>query len=747
MPTNGKDKGRPGLVTFGKYTVIEEVGRGGMGIVYKATDSVLGRAVAIKELVFGGTTTQAEKEEGIARFRREAQTAARLAHPNIVTVYDVGEDGGRHFMAMEFLTGRSLKDLLEKGGRLSTEQMLDIVRQICEGLDHAHAQGIVHRDIKPDNILLQPNGTVKITDFGIARMVGGMSSMTQTGTMLGTLAYISPEQLQNSKDVDGRADLFSLGCMLYELFTGVLPFDGGSIGGTILKIITEEPKPPRAINPGIPAAVEGVILKCLRKVPGERYQRASEILQDLGSLIGGGKIPAARGEAGKACANCNQSVAPNVRFCPNCGSPQGIGGTGSLPAAPAAARQPAPPAPPAPGQGALPSWMAPPPAATPGPSTPAPAVMPESPAPVRPAAFTPPPAAAAAYLPPEPTQAASPPAATYMPPEPAPTPAYAGPRQTVDAPSPYAVEAPPAPYAPAPSPVPAFSGGASSHGEALFQFVRTFGRPGSGKGEFFSARGVALSPQGYVFVADTQNGRVQVFDRLGQWHHVINGEGTKGMRSPCGVAIDSKGQVWVIDSLDARVRVFDSDGHMLGMFCDKGQGRGQFTTPGAIAISPSSDLVVISDPENYRLQLLDPRGNVKNVLGRHGTRAGEFRSPYGVAWDTQERIYVIDYGRPSVQVVDRDGVPRLQFGSRGAGAGQFSIPRGIAVDGQGRIIVADTLNHRLQIFDPKGHWIASFGGKGSAHGQFMGPETLAIQGNELYVLDKGNNRIQVFELP
>jgi serine/threonine-protein kinase len=737
-------------MTFGKYTVIEEIGRGGMGIVYKATDSILGRTVAVKELVFGGTTTQAEKEESIARFRREAQTAALLSHPNIVTIYDVGDDGGRHFMAMEFLTGRTLKQTLEKGERLPTAQLLDIIRQCCMGLDHAHNHGVVHRDIKPDNILLQPNGTVKIMDFGIARQVGGMSSMTQTGTMLGTLAYISPEQLQNSKEVDGRADLFSFGCMLYELFTGVLPFDGGSIGGTILKIITEEPKPLRDLVPGIPPAVEAVVLKCLQKVASERYQRASEILKDLEPLMGGAND--APKPAASRCGNCGQGIPGKVRFCPNCGAPQGVGGSGPLPPSgipggqPGTVSQSAPPA-----HAPMPPPMAPPPA--PAPMAPA-AQAPAGPAPVPagprqggasfkpPAAFSPP---AASFSPP--------PAATAEPayaPAPAaePSPAYAAP--AAFAPEPAAAFARPTPTVEAPSPYgsspasgPSF-GGYSDPVDGL-RFLRTFGRPGSGKGEFFSARGVAVDPRGYVLVADTQNGRVQFFDRLGQWHHVIGGDGTKGLKSPCGVAVDSKGQVWVIDSLDSRVRVFDTDGHLLGMFCEKGTGRGQFTTPGGIAIS-KNDMVVISDPENYRLQLLDTRGQVKNVLGRHGTRPGEFRSPYGVAVDAQDRIYVIDYGRPQVQVLDKDGISRLQFGSRGADGGQFSIPRGIGVAPDGRIIVADTLNHRLQIFDSNGNLKMMFGGKGSGHGQFMGPETLAVDNNELYVLDKGNNRIQVFSL-
>jgi DNA-binding beta-propeller fold protein YncE/predicted Ser/Thr protein kinase len=729
-------------MTFGKYTVIEEIGRGGMGIVYKATDSILGRTVAVKELVFGGTTTQAEKEESIARFRREAQTAALLSHPNIVTIYDVGDDGGRHFMAMEFLTGRTLKQILERGERLPLPQMLDIVRQCCVGLDHAHSHGVVHRDIKPDNVLLQPNGTVKIMDFGIARQVGGMSSMTQTGTMLGTLAYISPEQLQNSKEVDGRADIFSFGCMLYEMFTGVLPFDGGSIGGTILKIITEEPKSLREHNPSIPPAVDQVVLKCLNKLASDRYQRAGEILKDLEPLLGGSSDAPKPRAASSSCSNCGHNIEGKSRFCPNCGAPQGVGGSGPLPPTALPGGAPAPAA-----------WQ-PPPAAAPAPAGPPPA--PAGPAPVPagprpggasfkpPATFSPP---AASFSPPAQAEPGYTPA-----PAPEPSPAFAvpaAPAASMAAPAaePSYGRSTPTFEGPSPYETPAAGPGFGGYADPVdgLRFLRTFGRPGSGKGEFFSARGIAVDPRGYVLVADTQNGRVQFFDRLGQWHHVIGGDGTKGLKSPCGVAVDSKGQVWVIDSLDSRVRVFDTDGHLLGMFCEKGTGRGQFTTPGGIAIS-GNDMVVISDPENYRLQLLDIRGQVKNVLGRHGTRPGEFRSPYGVACDANDRIYVIDYGRPQVQVLDKDGISRLQFGSRGADGGQFSIPRGIGVAADGRIIVADTLNHRLQIFDPQGNLLLMFGNKGSGHGQFMGPETLAVDNNELYVLDKGNNRVQVFSL-
>ena len=269
------------MIVLDKYEVLEEVGRGGMGLVYRAKDLRLGRTVALKELVISQAIIGQEKDELVARFKREAQTAANLNHPNIITVFDVGEENNRHFIAMEYLPGKTLKDYLDEGHTYSLEEILEILLQTSTGLEHAHSRGVVHRDIKPGNIKILEENVVKIMDFGIARIESSTSNLTQDGTMLGTLGYISPEQLHNSKGVDNRADIFSFGAMMYEIFTKSLPFDGGTVGSTILKIMTENPVPPRKINPNMPESLEKIIIKCLQKDPALRYQRFKEIVQEL----------------------------------------------------------------------------------------------------------------------------------------------------------------------------------------------------------------------------------------------------------------------------------------------------------------------------------------------------------------------------------------------------------------------------------------------------------------------------------
>jgi serine/threonine protein kinase len=269
------------VLILDKYQILEEVGRGGMGLVYRAQDVRLGRIVALKELILNEGLTGKERDDIVARFQREAQTAASLSHINIVTIYDTGEEQGRHFIAMEFLKGKNLKDYITESHKFSFDQLLDIFIQTAEGLDHAHSMKIIHRDIKPSNIQVINWKLVKITDFGLAKAENITSSLTQDGEMFGTLGYISPEQLTDTKHVDSRADIFSFGAMMYEAVTGKLPFEGANIGASIFNIIHKDPFPIRDSAPNTPEDLEKIILKCLEKDPEKRYQAASEIVNDL----------------------------------------------------------------------------------------------------------------------------------------------------------------------------------------------------------------------------------------------------------------------------------------------------------------------------------------------------------------------------------------------------------------------------------------------------------------------------------
>jgi serine/threonine-protein kinase len=265
------------LTKAGRYQIVGELGRGSMGVVYQGFDPVIGRTVAIKTMLPQGLSAQ-EFEEYKARFQREAMAAGILAHPNIITIYDFGDDNGVLYLAMEFLEGKSLDKIVQEQTVLPIETILPIYDQICSALDHAHRNKIVHRDIKPANIVILESGLVKITDFGIAKITA--MGMTQVGQILGTPNYMSPEQVKG-RQIDGRADIFSLGVILYELVTGEKPFGGQNITTVIYKIINENPTPPRELDGSIHAGLSYVISKALAKNPDERYQTCRELAEDL----------------------------------------------------------------------------------------------------------------------------------------------------------------------------------------------------------------------------------------------------------------------------------------------------------------------------------------------------------------------------------------------------------------------------------------------------------------------------------
>ena len=264
------------IVLGGRYEVEEELGRGGMAKVYRGTDTVLGRPVAVKILAPQFT----DDPSFVNRFRREAQAAARLNHPNLVSVYDTGSDDGVHFIVMEYVEGRTLADYLAGGGRIMPQRAIEIAEAVSQALTAAHAQGVIHRDIKPGNIMITPSGDVKVADFGIARVIAGAETIAQTAAVLGTAAYLSPEQAQG-QPVDQRSDLYSLGCVLYEMVAGRPPFTGDSPVAVASKQVLEQPVPPSKLNPDVSPQLDAVIMRTLAKNPVNRYGSAEEFRQDL----------------------------------------------------------------------------------------------------------------------------------------------------------------------------------------------------------------------------------------------------------------------------------------------------------------------------------------------------------------------------------------------------------------------------------------------------------------------------------
>jgi beta-lactam-binding protein with PASTA domain/predicted Ser/Thr protein kinase len=264
----------PDTVIDGRYRVLHRLGSGGMADVYCAEDQQLGRRVALKLLY----PRFAEDEEFVERFRREASSAAGLQHPNIVGIFDRGEWDGTYYIAMEFLEGRTLKQLVREQGALAPDRAVDIATQVLRAARFAHKRGVVHRDIKPHNVILDEEGRAKVTDFGIAR--AGASDMTETGSIMGTAQYLSPEQAQG-QPVSARSDLYSIGVLLYELLTGRVPFDAESPVTIALKQVSEAPVPPSQLNPAISPALEAVVLRALEKDPGFRFADADEFIAAL----------------------------------------------------------------------------------------------------------------------------------------------------------------------------------------------------------------------------------------------------------------------------------------------------------------------------------------------------------------------------------------------------------------------------------------------------------------------------------
>ncbi|MBK9064130.1 MAG: serine/threonine protein kinase [Acidobacteria bacterium] len=266
------------LTQVGKYLIEEKVGVGGFGTVYKGRDPFIKRAVAIK-------TCQSEEEEIKKRFFREAEFAGNLHHRNITTIYDFGvTDDGTPYIVQEFLTGEDLDKLARKRDPLPLRRKLEILVDVCEGLGYAHTAGIIHRDIKPSNVRILEDGTVKLMDFGIAKSMVSQSTLTQTGITLGTASYLAPEQIRG-EDLDARTDLFSLGVLAYELTTGQKPFTGDHISTVLYRIMNEQPAPPSTIVPGLPRALDAIVVKLLEKDRTRRHTNCAEVKAELGAVL------------------------------------------------------------------------------------------------------------------------------------------------------------------------------------------------------------------------------------------------------------------------------------------------------------------------------------------------------------------------------------------------------------------------------------------------------------------------------
>ena len=272
---------------IGRYKIVRELGRGAMGVVYHAIDPNIGRPVAIKTIHFGGNRKPEETERMRERLFREARSAGMLSHPGIVTIYDVEQQGDLAYIAMEYVDGPTLDQVLSEPEPMDAERMFSILGQTAVALDYAHSKGIVHRDIKPANIMISDDGTAKIADFGIAKITAA-ENLTMTGSIVGTPHYMSPEQVQGQA-VDGRSDQFSLAVIAYEMLTGEKPYTGEHLTTVVYKIVAEEPVPPQRLNPSLSTGIENVLRKALSKKPDARYRNCQEFIEALEKACGASK--------------------------------------------------------------------------------------------------------------------------------------------------------------------------------------------------------------------------------------------------------------------------------------------------------------------------------------------------------------------------------------------------------------------------------------------------------------------------
>ena len=319
----------PTVTKAGRYEIVGELGRGAMGVVYKAVDPVIGRTVAVKTIRLSEEGTGLSRPELLTRFQTEARAAGLLTHPNIVVVFDAGEEDGLYYITMELVEGKSLQALLDDGHAFPLPRTLRIMEQTCSALQFAHERNVIHRDIKPANLMLTADDTVKVTDFGTAKILQ-FGTVQQTAHVMGTPSYMSPEQVKG-RAVDGRSDIFSLGVMLYEMVTSEKPFPGQNITTVIYKIVNEDPVPPRQINPTIHPGISAVVMRALEKEPDQRYQNCREMLEDLknyrsispaggnpqSTMVMGGGSPAATmisgNTAGRGYGNEDQTVITTAR--------------------------------------------------------------------------------------------------------------------------------------------------------------------------------------------------------------------------------------------------------------------------------------------------------------------------------------------------------------------------------------------------------------------------------------------------
>ncbi len=797
------------------YRVSEKVGSGGFADVYLGRDLRTNTVVAIKILHEHFASDPALVE----RFLHEADFAEALVEPHVVRVLDHGSDGDVYYIVMEYVQGHTLAHLVKTSGPLEVGAAVGYVSEMLLALGAAHRAGIVHRDIKPQNVMVTAGGLVKVMDFGIAKDVAA-SGAAQTTMYLGTPRYMSPEQA-NGEPASPRSDLYAVAVTLFELLAGQPPFDADTPWKILNLQMTATPPPISQFRSDVPREVVQTLARGLEKSPDRRFQTAEEMLAaltngvpetDEPTIVGLDGAPAERtvvaGLRGPAVSSRTIGAPTTPVHLSRKPEPTPVRSAVQRPSAPA--NTPA-------GRwlvtdessrklgSALPWIVA-------GSAVVAllivgalflrtgspPAVPASTPAPTRTRAN---PTAVAT-----PGEAASPATTAVVPAAtPANQAAVSSPVATASAPVPFTVKtlgAPPGTPLPFYRPyglttgsrgdvyvVDAandvlsiltsagnlrqriFEGGASleSEGERSIdrddqgnlyisdtgqdrvrkrspsgQVLASWGRHGSGPGQFSGPDGIVVDPRGNVYVVDSGNNRVQWLSPIGgplaQWG--TKGTGPGQFNGPTEMTTDYQGNVYVVDTGNNRIQKLTPDGKPLAQWGSKGSGPGQFDHPTAVDVDPQGNVYVV-DSGNARVEKLSPSGAFLAQWGGRGDGPGQFQEPHGIVVDSDGSVYVADpVGRRIVKTTS-DGKLLADWRPRASGSGQFSFPMGVAVDLQDNVYVADTNNGRIQKLSTAGTPVASWGAIGSGPGQFQLPTGLAVdvQGN-VYVADSNNNRVQ-----
>jgi DNA-binding beta-propeller fold protein YncE/predicted Ser/Thr protein kinase len=728
--------------TLGSYQIVAEIAHGGMATVYRALQPRLGRYVALKIL----SPEFSRDPDFVERFEREARIAARLEHPNIVPIYDVGEADGAFYIAMRLVPGESLAHILSTGGPLPVQRTRAILGQVASALDYAHRQGVVHRDVKPGNILVEDDDHVSLADFGIARATDA-TRVTRFGVLVGTPAFMAPEQVQGL-DVDYRADLYSMGVVAYLMFTGRAPFEADSVVTLLHKHVYDPPPPACTIRPDLPQEIDAALSRMLAKQPGERYPTAAAFATALHA-----EPPAE--------VTVYRGAAP--------GPPRQIEDSATQTAAKPRKRSAAP-------WLMLAGLLAVVLAAVGALSLREPNVL--------------------LTVAPNPTSAAP---TSTVPLELQGTweilagdPTAAG---FFNGPAGVAIN----------QQGEIFITEQLNHRiqklSASGQPLAQWGTFGDAPGQFRDPSAIVLDREGNLYVADTSNNRVQ---KLGPDGRPLTQWGGSGqLSSPLGVALDADGNVYVADSGNNRIQKFSPTGQVLQQWGIYGTAPGQFSTPSGVALDAQNNLFVL-DAGNNRIQklaqdgrllaswgksrnysttptpetdnseltfgalssiVLDASGNLLVVdsgtdrivkisttgaklaeWGDWGSVPGEFESPVGIGLDSQGDIFVADHDNDRIQKLSADGKPLTQWGSERTPPQQFRQPSGIAVDSQGNSYVVDKNNERVQKLSATGEHVAQWGGAGDKPGQFSSPIGVALDGQgNILVADSGNERVQRFK--